>query len=261
MPDLTLTKNTDANRYEAWDGDALAGFVEYQLTDQRIVFTHTEVDPSYEGKGVGSQVARFALDDVRADGTHDVLPLCPFIKGWIGRHREYVDLVHGAPETTAKGGRIPAEPKGPDGVPRVDSPDAASDPHRPSESDGTDGVRRVDVIVIGGGPTGENVAQYAHDGGLSVLLIEGELLGGECSYYACMPSKALLRPLDVRATSEHLPGLRPAELDVAALLARRDAWVSDYDDTSQLDWATGAGLDVMRGHARLIGEKTVSVSF
>lgn len=260
MSDLTLTKNTDANRYEAWDGDALAGFAEYQLTDQLIVFTHTEVDPSYEGKGVGSQVARFALDDVRADGTHDVLPLCPFIKGWIGRHREYVDLVHGAPETKAKDGRMPAEPKGPDGVPRVDSPDAATDPHRPSESDGTDGVRRVDVIVIGGGPTGENVAQYAHDGGLSVLLIEGELLGGECSYYACMPSKALLRPLDVRATSEHLPGLRPAELDVAALLARRDAWVSHYDDTSQLDWATGAGLDVMRGHARLIGEKTVSVS-
>lgn len=102
MSDLTMKHNTEANRYEAWDGDALAGFAEYQLTDELAVFTHTEVDPAYAGKGVGSQIARFALDDVRDEGTRKVLPLCPFIKGWIGRHREYVELVYGAPATTAK---------------------------------------------------------------------------------------------------------------------------------------------------------------
>ena len=91
MADLTLTKNTDANRYEAWDGDALAGFAEYQLTDQRIVFTHTEVDPSYEGKGVGSQVARFALDDVRAAGKK-VDPVCPYVASWIDKHPDYADV-------------------------------------------------------------------------------------------------------------------------------------------------------------------------
>lgn len=102
MPELTLVHNTNDNRYEAWDGDSLAGFAEYQLTDALIVFTHTEVEPAYEGKGVGSQIAKFALDDVRAAGSREVLPLCPFIKGWIGRHREYVELVYGAPKSTAK---------------------------------------------------------------------------------------------------------------------------------------------------------------
>ena len=91
MSDLTLTKNTDANRYEAWDGDALAGFAEYQLTDQLIVLTHTEVDPSYEGKGVGSQVARFALDDVRAAGKK-VDPVCPYVASWIDKHPDYADV-------------------------------------------------------------------------------------------------------------------------------------------------------------------------
>jgi predicted GNAT family acetyltransferase len=78
-----------------------AGFAEYQLTDELIVFTHTEVDRKFEGQGVGSKIARFALDDVRADGTRKVLPLCPFIKGWIGHHREYADMIYGAPATTA----------------------------------------------------------------------------------------------------------------------------------------------------------------
>lgn len=90
------------NRYEAHIGDELAGFAAYQLTDQLIVFTHTEVDERFEGQGVGSAIARFALDDVRADGRRQVLPLCAFIKGWIGRHRDYHDLVYGAPASTAK---------------------------------------------------------------------------------------------------------------------------------------------------------------
>ena len=89
--------------------------------------------------------------------------------------------------------------------------------------------------------------------------MERELLGGECSYYACMPSKALLGPVEVARTTAHLPGLRPATLDPEALLARRDAWVSHYDDAGQVDWAQGAGIPVLRGTGRLDGERTVVV--
>lgn len=118
----------------------------------------------------------------------------------------------------------------------------------------------TDIIVIGSGPTGENVGQYAHDGGLDVVLVDADLFGGECSYYACMPSKALLRPIDVVATSRHLPGVTPTTLDRDALLTRRDAWVSHYDDAGQVLWAQNAGLDVVRGHARLIGPRAVEVT-
>jgi predicted GNAT family acetyltransferase len=97
-----VTHNAGKSRYEAHVDGALAGFAAYQRTDELVVFTHTEVDPAYEGQGIGSELARFALDDVRRDGTRKVLPLCPFIKEWIGRHRDYVDLVYGAPATTAK---------------------------------------------------------------------------------------------------------------------------------------------------------------
>lgn len=120
----------------------------------------------------------------------------------------------------------------------------------------------LDVIVIGAGPAGENAADYAIRGsGRTALLVERELVGGECSYYACIPSKALLRPLDVKASAEHLRGL-PSELglDVPALLARRDYWVSSYDDTSQVKWAEGAGIEVARGSARLVGERRVLVT-
>ena len=80
-----------------------------------------------------------------------------------------------------------------------------------------------DVVVIGGGPAGENVAQYAIKGtDLTAVLVEGELLGGECSYYACMPSKALLGPIEVAAASANLSGLRPSELSAPDLLARHD---------------------------------------
>lgn len=118
-----------------------------------------------------------------------------------------------------------------------------------------------DLIVIGAGPVGENVAQYATEGtGLTAALIDGELFGGECSYYACMPSKALLRPLSVLDAAGHLPGVTGAHLDADALLARRDAWVSHYDDARQVAWATDAGLTPIRGHARLAGERTVEVT-
>lgn len=96
MPDVRISHNADDARYEAWVGPKMAGFAAYQLARDLIVFTHTEVDPAYEGQGVGAALARAALDDVRGTG-RKVLPLCPFIKGWIERHREYADLVYGAP--------------------------------------------------------------------------------------------------------------------------------------------------------------------
>ena len=102
MSDVQVVHDPSRTRYAATiDGEA-AGFAEYILTDEMIVLTHTEVDRRFEGRGVGSAIARFALDDVRDEGRRKVLPLCPFIKGWIGRHREYVPMVYGIPESTAK---------------------------------------------------------------------------------------------------------------------------------------------------------------
>ena len=124
-----------------------------------------------------------------------------------------------------------------------------------------DAPTSFDVIVLGGGPVGENVAQYATEGSdLTAALVEGELLGGECSYYACMPSKALLRPLAVAGAAAHLPGITAPEVDAEALLARRDDWVSHYSDAGQVDWAEGAGLHVVRGHGRLVGEREIEVA-
>ncbi len=119
-----------------------------------------------------------------------------------------------------------------------------------------------DVIVVGGGPAGENVAQYAVQGtDRTAVMVEAELLGGECSYYACMPSKAMLRPLDVRSAAAHVGGLQSVpDVDVAGLLKRRDTWVSDYSDEGQVAWAEGAGLAVVRGRGRITGERTVAVA-
>lgn len=97
-----VSRNDEASRYEARIGGEIAGFAQYQLTPELIVFTHTEVDPHFEGQGVGSALARFALDDVRSTGQRKVLPVCPFIKGWIQRHPDYAGLVYGAPLSTAK---------------------------------------------------------------------------------------------------------------------------------------------------------------
>lgn len=99
---VDVVDNRERTRFEAKVGDEVAGFAEYQLTEKLIIFTHTEVDPRREGEGIGSALARVALDTVRAEGKRQVLPLCPFIKGWIERHRDYADLVYGAPVTTAK---------------------------------------------------------------------------------------------------------------------------------------------------------------
>lgn len=122
-----------------------------------------------------------------------------------------------------------------------------------------------DVIVIGGAPPGENAAQYATQwSGLSAVIVEAELVGGECSYWACMPSKGLLRPVEIMGIARHLSGVKQAldgrSLDVQAVLARRDTIVNNYDDTSQVKWCLDTGIDVIRGFARLDGERTVTVT-
>ncbi|GAB2485468.1 NAD(P)/FAD-dependent oxidoreductase [Promicromonospora xylanilytica] len=118
-----------------------------------------------------------------------------------------------------------------------------------------------DVVVIGGGAVGENAADRASRTGLSVALVESELVGGECSYWACMPSKVLLRAGAVRALARETPGLRdPGAPDVAAVFARRDEITSNWDDSGQVSWVEGAGLTMVRGHGRLVGERLVEVS-
>jgi uncharacterized protein len=94
-----VTDNADRKRYEARLDGELAGFAEYQLTDQLIVFTHTEVDRSLEGQGIGGQLVRGALDHVRSLGL-PVLPICPFVQGWMARHPEYADLDYRRPPTS-----------------------------------------------------------------------------------------------------------------------------------------------------------------
>lgn len=118
-----------------------------------------------------------------------------------------------------------------------------------------------DVVVIGGGPAGENAAQYAVEGtAMTSVMIERELLGGECSYWACMPSKALLRPIAVADLTADLDGVSTAHVAPKALLERRDTWVSHYDDAGQESWADGAGIAVVRGEGRLTGEREVHVT-
>ncbi|MCW2548039.1 MAG: pyridine nucleotide-disulfide oxidoreductase dimerization region [Mycobacterium sp.] len=122
-----------------------------------------------------------------------------------------------------------------------------------------------DVIVIGGAPPGENAAQYAtQDSGLEAVIVESELVGGECSYWACMPSKGLLRPVEIMEIGHHLPGVKEAlgdrTIDVQAVLTRRDTIVNGYDDSSQVKWCVDNGIDVIRGYARLDGERTVVVT-
>ncbi|MFC7025245.1 dihydrolipoyl dehydrogenase family protein [Promicromonospora thailandica] len=118
-----------------------------------------------------------------------------------------------------------------------------------------------DVVVIGGGPVGENAADRASRTGLSVALVESELVGGECSYWACMPSKVLLRAGAVRSLARDTPGLAdPGPPDAAAVFARRDEITSGWDDSGQVSWVEGAGLTLVRGHGRLAGERLVEVT-
>lgn len=118
-----------------------------------------------------------------------------------------------------------------------------------------------DVIVLGGGPVGENAAQYATEGStMTAAIIERELMGGECSYYACMPSKALLRPIEVATLSRNVTGVDPTVIDAHKVLSRRDEWVHGYDDASQVRWAEGAGITVVRGDGTVTGQREVTVT-
>ncbi|MEU3984251.1 NAD(P)/FAD-dependent oxidoreductase [Streptomyces sp. NPDC026672] len=120
-----------------------------------------------------------------------------------------------------------------------------------------------DVVVLGAGPVGENVADRTRAAGLSTAIVESELVGGECSYWACMPSKALLRPVIARADARRLPGLDRAvqgPLDVAAVLARRNDYTSHWKDDGQVRWLDGVGADLYRGQGRLAGPRTVTVT-
>ncbi|MFF7191160.1 dihydrolipoyl dehydrogenase family protein [Streptomyces sp. NPDC008222] len=120
-----------------------------------------------------------------------------------------------------------------------------------------------DVVVLGAGPVGENVADRTRAAGLSTAIVESELVGGECSYWACMPSKALLRPVIARADARRVPGLAhlaQGRLDVPAVLAHRDYEVSDWKDDGQVAWLNSVGADLYRGQGRLAGPRKVTVS-
>ncbi|WP_168698725.1 dihydrolipoyl dehydrogenase family protein [Gordonia paraffinivorans] len=133
------------------------------------------------------------------------------------------------------------------------------------------GEDTYDVVVIGGGPVGENVADYAIRGSdRTAAIVEHELMGGECSYWACMPSKALLGPGAALDAARALPGSRDRLTapgpDPGAVLGWRDAVTgrrgssgATHDDAGQVRWATGAGIEVIRGHGRITGEKRVAV--
>ena len=124
-------------------------------------------------------------------------------------------------------------------------------------------MSEYDVIVVGAGPVGENVADRAVRGGLTAALVERELVGGECSYWACMPSKALLRPVQALRAARNVAGSAEAVtggLDVAAVLKRRNSFTNDWNDSGQADWVAGAGITLVRGHGRLTGVKQVTVA-
>ncbi|GAA1773219.1 NAD(P)/FAD-dependent oxidoreductase [Pseudarthrobacter sulfonivorans] len=123
--------------------------------------------------------------------------------------------------------------------------------------------REFDVVIIGAGAVGENVADRAVQGGLTVVVIEAELVGGECSYWACMPSKALLRSGTALHGAQTVPGAEEAvtrTLDAAAVLKRRDYMTANWQDDGAVKWLEGAGIELIRGRGRLTGPLAVDVA-
>ena len=119
--------------------------------------------------------------------------------------------------------------------------------------------RTFDVVVIGAGPAGEVMRGRLGEAGVEVALVEQHLVGGECSYYACMPSKALLRPGELLDEVGRVPGVLAQGLDPAAVLARRDEVIHELDDSSQEPWLEERGVALVRGRGRLDGERRVRV--
>ena len=120
-------------------------------------------------------------------------------------------------------------------------------------------MREFDVVVIGAGVGGEVAAGRLGENGLSVAIVEDRLVGGECSFYACMPSKALLRPVELAREVARVPGLEIGPIDVTAVLERRDDVIARLDDTGQVPWLEARGVTLVRGRGRLDGERRVVV--
>lgn len=123
--------------------------------------------------------------------------------------------------------------------------------------------RPYDVVVLGAGPVGQNAADRVRAAGLSVAVVERELVGGECAYWACVPSKALLRPVIAVSDARRVDGARAAvrgSIDAAGVFGRRSRYVSGWDDGGQADWLDGIGATLIRGHGRLAGPRRVAVA-
>ncbi|WP_055489178.1 NAD(P)/FAD-dependent oxidoreductase [Streptomyces sp. TP-A0356] len=132
-----------------------------------------------------------------------------------------------------------------------------------SETRESQGSATYDVVVLGAGPVGQNVAEHARAAGLTVAVVERELVGGECSYWACVPSKALLRPVIAVADACRVDGARQAvtgRLDTDRVFSRRNHYVTDWDDSGQARWVKSIGADLYRGHGRIDGPRRVTVT-
>lgn len=140
---------------------------------------------------------------------------------------------------------------------------AAQQDQAPMATPGCREGETYDVVVLGAGPVGQNVADRARAGGLRVAVVERELVGGECSYWACVPSKALLRPVIAISDARRVDGAREAvdgSINTAGVFGRRNRYVAHWDDTGQADWVSGIGATLIRGDGRLDGPRRVVVT-